>query len=431
MRKQPPVFDRMVYSASFLRGCLWCLLLAALPLLAAAQDNALHRISTSERSDGKGHVIRFHLEQEADSFTVFQPEAELVQMAVYGERLDTAEVTLDGIRDTFHDITLYAIPSGIGIDLRLPEDRFYRSQAYHDGGSPDLLLAFTRSGRDEVMELARGQQRVDWSRFTLRSENLLARSGSASDVPLDETYTQMKDKIRFDRVVIDAGHGGHDPGSIGYRGIFEKSITLAIAKKVGEYIEQSEDMRNVEVIYTRTDDTFYDLEERGQMANRAEGDLFVSIHCNSSAARQAQGTETYFLGMAKTQSALETVKRENSVANLNGGEEVEELTQEDLLTYELLNSGFIASSEKLAGMIQDQFANRAQRRSRGVKQAPFQVLYEASMPSILVETGFISNPTEANYLTSDRGQSLIASAIYRAIRNYKVEYENNQQYTTK
>lgn len=431
MRKQPPVHNRRVYSASFLRGCLWCLLLAALPLLAAAQENALHRISTSERSDGKGHVIRLHMEQEADSFTVLQPEAELVQMAVYGERLDTAGVTLDGIRDTFREITIHAIPSGIGIDLHLPEDRPYRSQAYHDGGSQDLLLAFTRAGRDEVVELARGQQRVDWARFTQRSENLLARSGSASDVPLDETYAQMKDKIRFDRVVIDAGHGGNDPGSLGHRGLKEKEITLAIAKKVGDYIKQSKQMEEVEVIFTRDDDSYVELEERGSIANRAEGDLFVSIHCNSSAARQAQGTETYFLGMAKSQSALETMKRENSVVNLQNNDNRQQLTQEELLTYELLNSGYIASSEKLAGMIQDQFANRAQRRSRGVKQAGFIVLYHASMPAVLVETGFISNPTEANYLTSDRGQSLIASAIYRAIRNYKVEYENNQQYTTK
>lgn len=403
------------------------MLLACLPLAGLAQ---LNRVSTAERSDGKGHVIRFHMAQEADSFEVYQPEANLIQMAVYGEEVDTAGVELSSLEGAFDEISFYDIPSGIGVDVYLSQDDYYLARSYHDGASSDLLLALTRADRAEVQSLSDRQEPVIWSRYTVRPESLLAQNGSASDVPMDETYEKMKDKIQFDRVVIDAGHGGHDPGSIGYRGIYEKNIVLAIAKKVGGYIQESEEMQNVEVVYTRTGDTFYDLEERGSIANRAEGDLFVSIHANSSAARQAHGTETYFLGMARTQSALETMKRENSVANLENGNS-DELTQEQLLTYELLNSGYIEASEKLAGMIQDQLANRAQRRSRGVKQAGFIVLFHASMPAVLVETGFISNPSEARYLSSDWGQSIVASAIFRAIRNYKVQYDADQHYTTK
>ncbi|MDZ7771971.1 MAG: N-acetylmuramoyl-L-alanine amidase [Balneolaceae bacterium] len=410
-----------------MRGCFCFLLLACLPLATLAQ---LNRVSTAERSDGKGHVIRFHMTQEADSFQVFQPEVNLIQMAVYGEDIDTAGVELDNLQEAFDEISLYDIPSGVGVDVYLAQDEHYLARSYHDGSSSDLLLALTRSGRSDVQALSENHEPVMWSRFTVQAESLLARGGSDSDVPMDETYEKMKDKIQFDRVVIDAGHGGHDPGSIGYRGVYEKDIVLTIAKKVGGYIEESEEMQNVEVIYTRSGDEFYDLEERGSIANRAEGDLFVSIHANSSASRQAHGTETYFLGTARTQSALETMKRENSVANLENGNS-DELTQEQLLTYELLNSGYIASSEELAGMIQDQLANRAQRRSRGVKQAGFIVLFHASMPAVLIETGFISNPGEARYLSSDWGQSIVASAIFRAIRNYKVQYDADQHLTTK
>lgn len=424
----PALNKKRIRKAPLLRGTLCSLLVALLPLLAAAQENRLNRISASERSDGMGHVIRFHLSQEADSFMVFQPEADLIQMALYGQDLDTSDVEMDGIREVFDEVSLHRIPSGIGVDVYIPRERTYRADAYPDRGSEDLLLAFTESSAGEVREMAEGRQPVIWSRATVRTENLLARDDS-SDLPLDETYEQMKDKIKFDRVVIDAGHGGWEPGSVGYRGIKEKDITLAIARKIGEYIRQSEQMKEVEVIFTREDDSYVELEERGSIANQAEGDLFVSIHCNASASRQAHGTESYFLGMARSESALETMKRENSVVNMENGENREELTSEELLTYELLNSGYIASSEKLAGMMQDQFKNRAQRRSRGVKQAGFIVLYHASMPAVLIETGFISNPSEARYLTTDYGQSIVASAIFRAIRNYKVEYENNQHFT--
>jgi N-acetylmuramoyl-L-alanine amidase len=237
----------------------------------------------------------------------------------------------------------------------------------------------------------------------------------------DISYNQIRNNLKFDVVVLDAGHGGHDPGSLGYGGVREKEIALNVTKKVGKYIETY--LPEVKVVYTRSNDTFVELHERGSIANRAEGDLFVSIHCNAFTNRNAYGSEVFFLGLARTDEALETMKKENSVIRFEENSLKTELTEEDILIYELANAGYLQNSQRLAEKIEYQFSERARRRSRGVKQAGFMVLYHASMPAILVELGFISNPNEAKYLSSEYGQDIMASAIFRAIRDYKVAYD--------
>lgn len=391
-------------------------------------------VSTAERSDGMGYVLRYHMDQKVDSFRVYQPTADLIQMTLYGERVDTTGVRLAKSNTFFDDISLYDIPFGVGVDVYLPEGKYFKAESYHDSNGSDLLLALTRSDKEEIAYLTDGLDPVIWSRLSDRDDNMVVGTNSniqniSTRDNTDNSYDRVKNKMRFDVVVIDPGHGGHDPGSIGYKGVREKEIVLSIAKKVGEYI--NEYLPEVKVVYTREDDTFIDLEERGPLANKAGGDLFVSIHANKFHSRSPHGTETYFLGLERSQSALDVMKRENSV--MNGDEPYDPdkiLSPEELLVYELQNSGYIATSERLAGMIEDQFANRAQRRSRGVKQGRFVVLYQASMPAILVETGFLSNPSEQRFLSSDYGQSIIASAIFRAIRNYKEEYEKSQHFNT-
>lgn len=399
-----------------------------------AQDNQLNMVSTAERSDGKGYVLRYHLDQKVDSFRVYQPATDLIQMTLYGESIDTTGVTLAGSNSFFDDISLHGIPFGIGVDIYLTDGMFFKAESYHDANGKDLLLALTNTEEEEIIYLTEGLDPVIWSRLSDRNNSMLVGTNrnieniSTRDYT-DNSYDRVKNKMKFDIVVIDAGHGGHDPGSIGYKGVKEKDIVLKIAKKVGGYIE--EHLPDVKVAYTRDDDTFIDLEERGPIANKAGGDLFVSIHANKFHTRYPHGTETYFLGLEKSQSALDVMKRENSV--INGDEPYDPdkiLSPEELLVYELQNSGYIATSERLAGMIEDQFANRAQRKSRGVKQGRFVVLYQASMPAILVETGFLSNPAEQRFLSSDYGQSIIASAIFRAIRDHKEEYEKSQHFNT-
>ncbi|WP_440999125.1 N-acetylmuramoyl-L-alanine amidase family protein [Fodinibius sp. SL11] len=382
-----------------------------------AQDNSLQMVTTAERSDGKGQVIRFHLSQPVDSFEVYQPDADLIQMTLYQDNIDTTDITLPNISSAFDEISFYDIPAGIGVDIYITEDKFYDGKAYHDGNSDDLLLGLTKVDKTELEYLTKDTDPIIWSSFTITERSLLEGNGNGSANQQNSEYAQTRDKMKFDVVVIDPGHGGHDPGSIGYRNVKEKHIVLDIAKKVGAYI--NEYMPNVKVVYTRETDKFIELEERGSIANKAEGDLFISIHCNSHSSRQPYGTELYFLGLERSESALEVMKRENRVVRANNDTEQRELSQEELLVYELANSSYIATSEQIAGMMEYQFDERAQRHSRGVKQGRFVVLYHASMPAVLVESGFISNPSEARYLTSERGQSYIASAIFRAIRNFK------------
>lgn len=399
-----------------------CLFLTSCNTLSQAQknsDNSLTHLSTAIRSDGKGQVVRFNMQQPADSFRVYQPEPHLVQLAIFNNKINSENITIPKESSLFSDVQFHDIPNGIGVDIRLNQDNFYNSDFYPDAESNDLLLGLTTTNPEALEKRTQKLTAIRWSESPFPPDRL---QNKKMPLPENTTYEKVKDKMKFDVVVLDPGHGGHDTGAIGYNNVLEKKVVLQIAKKVGGYL--NEQLPDVEVVYTRDDDRFIELEERGRIANQHEGDLFVSIHCNSNHSRQPYGSEVYFLGLERSQTALEVMKRENKVVRANSNVEQKKLSQEELLIYELANSGYITTSERIAGMLEYQFSERAQRRSRGVKQARFVVLYHASMPAVLVETGFISNPNESQYLTSEYGQNIIASAIFRAIRDYK---EQNYQ----
>lgn len=382
-------------------------------------------LSTAVRGDDKGHVVRFNLRQEADSFRVYQPAPHHIQLAIFSDAINTENISVPDGSALLNDVAFHKIPHGIGVDIELQPDYTYDSDLYRDGQSDDLLLGLTDTDQEKLAQNTQERDPIQWSQSPFPPSNGSSAGMQRASLPEDTAYQKVKDKMKFDVVVLDPGHGGHDTGAIGHNNLLEKKIVLQIAKKVGGYI--NEYLPEVEVVYTRDDDRFIELEERGRIANRKEGDLFVSIHCNATRSRQPYGSEVYFLGLERSQTALEVMKRENRVVRANSNVEQKKLSQKDLLIYELANSGYITTSERIAGMLEHQFSERAQRRSRGVKQARFVVLYHASMPAVLVETGFISNPNEAQYLSSDYGQSIIASAIFRAIRNYKEQQENPQQ----
>jgi N-acetylmuramoyl-L-alanine amidase len=405
-----------------------------------AQSISLDEISTAQRSDGKGYVVRLGMDAPADSFRVFQPDASLIQIALFTSSSDTSSIDLVGIDNPFDHISYQPIEHGIGIDIYLKEDSYFIADIYPDGGSEDILVGLTDASKNDIQVLTDGISPIQWELLAHQPEDMILDSANvelASEVdsgnaestrPQDNEYYDARNKMKFDVVVIDAGHGGRDPGSLGYRGVKEKNVTLAVALKLGEYIEKY--LPDVKVVYTRDDDTFIGLQERGRYANKHEGDLFVSIHCNSFHRREAHGSEVFFLGMHKSKDALEVAKKENSVIALEDDPGKQKLSENELLIYELANSAYMSTSEKIAGMIEQQFDERAQRYSRGVKQAGFVVLYHASMPAVLVELGFLTNPGEKRFLTSDYGQSIMASALFRAIRDYKEKYEKSQHYTT-
>ena len=235
-------------------------------------------------------------------------------------------------------------------------------------------------------------------------------------------YSQSNQKFK---VTLDAGHGDHDFGAV-YNGHIEKNIALAIVLKVGKILEKNP---NIEVIYTRKTDVFIDLIERANIANRADANIFVSIHCNANKNTVADGTETYVMGMSKNASNLEAAKKENSVITLEKDykqkyEGFNPNKPETMLGMTLMQEEFLENSIALAGKIQDRFVKELGKKSRGggVKQAPYMVLHKAYMPRVLIETGFISNPTEGARLDSDEGQQEIASAIADAIVSYKKDF---------
>jgi N-acetylmuramoyl-L-alanine amidase len=226
------------------------------------------------------------------------------------------------------------------------------------------------------------------------------------------------------RVTLDAGHGDHDFGAV-YSGRVEKNINLALVLKVGKILEQNP---KIEVIYTRKTDVFIDLIERANIANRADAHIFVSIHCNANKNTAAYGTETYVMGMSKVASNLEAAKKENAVITLEKDykqkyEGFDPNSPETMIGMTLMQEEYLDNSISLASKIEDRFADLGKEiRHGGVKQAPFMVLHKAYMPRVLIETGFISNPTEGEALNSEDGQNDIAQAIANAIVSYKREY---------
>lgn len=247
-------------------------------------------------------------------------------------------------------------------------------------------------------------------------------------VPFLSFIEPENDPDVVNRVIIDAGHGGKDSGTSNLSGpkTYEKDVALKVALMVGKYIE--ENLPDVEVIYTRKTDVFLELWERTQLANRVQGDVFISIHCNGVARSDAYGTETWTIGMHKTAAQLEVAKRENSVILLEDNYE-EKYTgfnpsqPESYIALSLNQRNFIDQSLELATNIQYEFRERVSRRDRGVKQAGFYVISRTVMPSVLVELGFLSNPTEKEFLKSQSGQEYMASAIYRAFKKYKINRE--------
>ena len=241
-----------------------------------------------------------------------------------------------------------------------------------------------------------------------------------------------KRNVAITRIVIDPGHGGKDPGTLGNY-TKEKSVVLQIALEVGKYL--TENMKDIEVIYTRTDDSFVELERRSEIAHNSNGDLFVSIHANSLPKRtsvrrkkEIKGAEVYVMGAQNTERALEVAKRENSVILLEDDYEkkydFDPTSEESYILYNLTQDSYQDNSLLLASLINNQLKKRAGRDVNGVKQSSLYVLWSTAMPSVLVEIGYLSNPHEERDLNNPNVRSYIASGIYRAIKEYKEILDN-------
>ena len=247
----------------------------------------------------------------------------------------------------------------------------------------------------------------------------------ASAQPPDDIQNSIR------TVVIDAGHGGKDSGAVGKRAR-EKDIALSIALKLGKLIE--ENVKDVKVIYTRKTDEFVELYERANIANKAEADLFISIHVNSSTKSSPYGTSSHVLGLHRTGENFDVAVTENSVILLEDDYETtyqgfDPTSLESYIIFSVMQNIHLKQSIEFASYVQDQFREKSKRNDRGVVQQGLLVLAQTAMPGVLIETGFISNPEEEKFLMTDYGQDLIASAIYRAFKQYKNRIEENSRFT--
>lgn len=229
-------------------------------------------------------------------------------------------------------------------------------------------------------------------------------------------------------IVLDAGHGGIDSGApgTGRYAKTEKHIALDVTLKLGEYLKAA--YPEMKIVYTRTNDTFPTLKDRTDLANNSNADLFISIHCDSFTKTSAKGSSSHVMGLRYTEANLRVAQKENSVIFLEDNYEenydgFDPNSPESIIAFSLSQTTYLDQSILIAQKIQEQFRERVNRTDRGVKQTPLWVTRATNMPSVLVELGFISNPSEEDFLNSEIGQSYMASAIFRAIKDYKKELE--------
>ncbi|MDD4745743.1 MAG: N-acetylmuramoyl-L-alanine amidase [Salinivirgaceae bacterium] len=248
-------------------------------------------------------------------------------------------------------------------------------------------------------------------------------------IAVKQTVTAKVDNDKPHRfiVVLDAGHGGKDTGALGSFSE-EKEVVLNVTLKIGEIIQER--LPNVKIIYTRTDDTFIPLYDRARIANENKADLFVSLHANSSRNITASGTETFVMGLHKTTSNLEVAQKENAVIALEDDyseryEGYDPSSAESFIIFSLMTNAHLDQSLFIADIVQKEFTDRINRKNRGVKQAGFLVLWNTTMPSILVELGFISNINEERYLNSEKGTNELSESVFNAIKVYIDDLEKN------
>ena len=237
-------------------------------------------------------------------------------------------------------------------------------------------------------------------------------------------------------IVIDPGHGGKDSGTMGTKRfkIYEKHVALSVSLKLGKYIAEA--FPDVNIIYTRDSDVFLELNERTEIANNANADLFISIHCDGFTNPKPSGASVFVMGMSKLKANMDVAMRENAAIYLEDNyqqkyEGFDPKSPESYIVFSLMQNTYLNQSLKIAEEVESQFSTRANRKSRGVKQAPFYVISRTNMPSILIECGFLTNPQEEEFLHSDLGQDYIASAIFRAFRSYKESVEIDDEKLSK
>jgi N-acetylmuramoyl-L-alanine amidase len=349
-----------------------------------------------------GYLVRIGATKHFDEFESWQKPDGWLYVTIADGKADVNKINAAQLRGVFSKILAIQYPTSVQLTFRLSTN-IASSEIVSDPSSNDILLSL---------------------RFPTAQDTL------AAEVERQQLLSALEDareRWKLDVIVIDAGHGGEDPGAIGVTRVREKDVTLGIALKLGKLIE--ENLKGVKVVYTRRRDRAIELYRRGQIANEARGKLFLSIHCNSMRRKpnSQNGFEIYLLRPGRTEEAVRIAERENAVIKLERGyqKRYQELTEENFILVTMAQSAHMKHSERFAAILEKEMRSRLPIPDNGVRQAGFLVLVGASMPNVLVETGYLSNRKEERFLKSRSGQEKIARAIYEAVKKYKSVYERS------
>jgi N-acetylmuramoyl-L-alanine amidase len=347
-----------------------------------------------------GYLVRIGATKRFDEFESWQKPDGWLYVTIANAKADIERINAARPAGIFSKILAIQYPTSLQLTFKLAKN-VASSEIVSDPSSNDILLSL---------------------RFPTAADSLAAEGERRE---LLSALEGARKRWKLDVIVIDAGHGGGDPGAIGVTRVREKDVTLGVALKLGKLIERN--LKGVKVVYTRKTDTFVELYRRGQIANEAGGKLFISIHCNSMRRKPhpMNGFEIYLLRPGRTEEAVRIAERENAVIKLEKGYEkrYQELTEENFILVTMAQSAHMKYSERFAEILEQEMGNHLIIADDGVKQAGFLVLVGASMPNVLVETGYLSNRKEEKFLKSKAGQEKIAEAVYLAVKKYKAEYE--------
>ncbi|PAP79329.1 hypothetical protein B1759_13410 [Rubrivirga sp. SAORIC476] len=407
------------------------LLFLALAVSSPARADAdvdvdVERVSFDRSPDGVSVVARVHTSSRVRAYSVDQEEG-ILELVLYRARLAPAVEQARAVGP----VRGYSV--GVDHDqvvVRFDVEPGVHVRAYPDRASDDLLLSFSDTPRPRRQAWGGGRPNpsvVTTSPDTPPAGALPPAPATTGVGPVpggtSVAIPTGAEHWRLDTIVLDAGHGGHDAGGVGI-GTTDRDVAFAVVQRLGPMIERE---LGVRVVYTRDTDTFVEVRDRGRIANQAGGKLFISVHGNAGPS-SAYGTETFFLAPRGSARASEVMQRENAVIELESDPSYYADFEEggDILR-SLAMSAYQEESQHLARLIESRF-QAAGRRSRGVKQDNFMVLWAASMPAVLVEVGFVTNPDEARYLSSASGLDETARAIFEAVRDYKASYESGLQF---
>jgi N-acetylmuramoyl-L-alanine amidase len=357
-----------------------------------------------------GYLLTIQASRKLDNFEAFLSADGWLYLTVTDAIADTLALSRFKPNDAIRRLQVYQYPTSVQLTFKVSSD-IVQVDPIVDQQTNNVLLALHSKAALEKAE--REKRQLD---------------------QMQDKLQRARTRASLDVIVIDAGHGGKDPGTIGVAGTREKDVTLAVALKLGRILEK--ELKDVKVVYTRKTDVFVELGERAKIANRENGKLFISIHCNSAKRKPsaANGFEIYIIKPEKTTSAIRSAEgsqdvadRENKVIEYEEGYEAryQEVTNEEsfiLLT--MRQSAFARHSEDFAEKASEAMANLLKIQNSGVRQAGFYVLVYASMPNVLVETGYLSNRAEEKVLRSADGQKKIAEALLKGIVSFKKAYED-------